>query len=76
MAVSPFAADMAAVAGCRAALFSGPLLIPVALGALLVHDLFGSEDVKLNYDVFFPSPWAVNADVEVEHRRLFHVSQK
>ena len=43
---------------------------------MLVHDLFGSEDVKLNYDVFFPSPWAVNADVEVEHRRLFHVSQK
>ena len=41
---------------------------------MLLQDQYGRKTVRFEYDKFFTSPWAANAGIEEEHRRLYMVS--
>ena len=41
---------------------------------MLLQDRFGRKELKMEYDSFFASPWAANAEIEEEHKRIYMVS--
>ena len=35
-----------------------------------LHDLHGKKNAKIEYDTFYPSPWASTFDIEYEHKNI------